>query len=524
MKNKVIEGIVALLLLFVAFFVISNVVTGYNVLGGFSKYLAIGGFLLGLVRPKIGFWLAFLSMPYLDTLKRLLITGDHIGRLDLYFVLGIAPLTVLGTYLGGWIRITTDLDFRRRWMKLYFAAGLIACLFAAPYISSDRGIADLANAGVYLLLLAVIPSQFLTSKAALSLPRAMAWLFLPVALYLFWQLNFGLADFEYDYMLTGLSIESRNMVFGMSSGVAGTARYFSTMNSAANVSTALSVMAALSLLAFPRRGRVFGAPLGIVLFLIFAAAAFFTYSRGGWICGLATLTGGLAFRHLRTTQAIYGVGAFLVILIFVSSPFLLKAKVMSEIESKLVTKTMSEENRTAATLGTFNARLQSMRLTMIEPRRWRPFGILIEGVEPREMSYDGAHGPYFSHDGLSSLLMRAGYIPLGFALILVVVALKKIHGRILRIGDRQTRLVAAHGMAGAIGICVGMVGNGAQLITFPINFLFALFLSVTVLQLYRWERMQNQSHAAQKATDTRPAEDAGSLGSSRSGIPQHVVG
>ena len=97
-----------------------------NSLAKLARALAVAGFIGGFFNPRLGVYLLVISTAYLDLLKRLLVFYDRPTMVDLYYVLGVAPLIMAGATAGvigaaflGRIKLS-----KVHWLLLAFA---IAC-------------------------------------------------------------------------------------------------------------------------------------------------------------------------------------------------------------------------------------------------------------------------------------------------------------------------------------------------------------------------------------------------------------
>ncbi len=503
MKTDVLgKALPAIFGLFLALLVGFKIIFGGgNALGNLFLYSAIGALLVGAVSPKGGFYIALFCSFYIDFFKRLLVMAGNISGLDVFYVLGIPPLAMMGVCIGILHGFVTGKSTYTRFHYVMFA--VVAGLFLARALVMSRAmgvhagmIAELDRRSTYLTLLFIIPVLFRSREEIEKLFRVVIVLCIPVCLYLIHQAYFGLATWEERYLLTGFSIEARQFnerIF----------RPFSTMNAAANVSVVLSIMAALILIPWRTGDRwslaAYFKPGRLVLALFFAFCAWLTLSRGGWVCGGVALVSSVLFRSRLGTVLAYGCGIAAMVTVMVSASWVLQNDKLTEWSSSLAGKDATDRQLMSVRLGTFASRLTSYENLLTKSEYWTPLGIPIShGITVDQFSEKG----YYAHDAITNALLTYGYIPLtvgGISLICIVLT---IHRGVLSASDPDMKNLMTASLACAIGIAAGLMANGAQLRTYPVNLYFWFFFSVVTTGIY-WSRLRARSEAAER---TREAE------------------
>lgn len=86
--------------LFLALFIILSVLTGANAIGDLYLYLGVGSVVLGMLAPRPGFYVLLMMTCYLDFFKRLIVVAGNVSFMHLYYILGAAPLLLLGICTG----------------------------------------------------------------------------------------------------------------------------------------------------------------------------------------------------------------------------------------------------------------------------------------------------------------------------------------------------------------------------------------------------------------------------------------
>lgn len=478
---------------------------------------------IGVFTPKAGIYLAILSTAYLDLVKRFMIFDVYVSYSDLYYVLGVTPILVGSIYgsvvmkgLFNWGSSTYDSR-----IKLLFTSLVLLVVVGVTEVAfgSSRGnaLSDFANGAIYLTLIYSIPILFSTPREYSKLIKFTLIAYIPVTLYMFKQAFFGLFDFEYDYLLSGLTMEVRILYDHQ-------LRLFSTMNGAANASTVLSLLGVAWLAAKPESKRTFmgldlhpGKLLGAVLFFW---AAYYTLSRGGWLCGFGAFIGLFILRRKSTAViSAAGLGIVIVILAFNGKAIQESGGLVKATE--FLQKVAGGGNRVEGTsaggmatrLGTFEGRLDSLYLTATDGRRWTPFGLAAQGINAKESRQNfadeslgdaGARSPYYSHDGFSDILMRIGYIPLFLVGVIGFVVFNRTLNH-LKFARRcaEGRLYITS-LSLTAGVFVGYIANPAQIRVFPTNVFLYLFVSGIIVYLH-WLSQKTKENAREAVIDAEGA-------------------
>ena len=232
MNSNAIQKVAALTIgMLIALRVISGVLAGGgNSLGNLYMFLAISFLVLGVINPKGTFYILVVMTGYLDFFKRLLVLDGSVSFLDLYYVLGIAPLTLLGICVGIALNMAQGRIPVRRIDIWLFILGVtifgVIAMFSVLGSGSGGGagaLGNIANESAYVCLIFVVPILFRDAEQLSKLITFIVYAYVPVALYTLYQSKFGLTDWELQYLLSGLSLEARQLnerVF----------RPFSTMN------------------------------------------------------------------------------------------------------------------------------------------------------------------------------------------------------------------------------------------------------------------------------------------------------
>lgn len=474
--NKTGMLIVSVLLPIIGMFLMINALTSEgNVVANNAKFLMFGGLIIGLIRPKEAIHLMIIATGYLDLLKRIMIMDITLRFEDLYYVLGIAPCLMAGMILHYLQKNMRSYVLSKGDLIRFVGCTVVATVFAAMQLKNGvGGLGNAANAAAYIYCIYLIPCLV---RDGLNLQRFIMYIIIvltPVAIYGMYQSWFGLMKFEMDYLLSGLTLEVRQLdelIF----------RPFSTMNAASNLSSICSVVCALCLIlsidyfkSIPKKAVLF------ILACVFGYGAYITFSRGGWICGISAIVFYFAFKRKTTTVLLYVTGVSAMVALFFSAGYIIENKKLTEATESLLGDGGLERNM-ATRLGTFTSRLDTLDLTRTTPERWRPFGVVVEGVSPRE--FEGSiynDRTYYVHDGFSYVLLLVGYIPMSIMIIIGTYSLIKIHKGLLSISQISDRKASTAMFAVGLGISVGFFANAAQIQTYPVNFYLYFFFGCAI--------------------------------------------
>jgi hypothetical protein len=470
----------------------SVLLTSGNTIGELCRFLLVGGFLFCLASPRIGFFIWLMFCGYNDLVKRFLVIGGRVSQDDLTFVLGITPAMfggiVISLIVGGLMHSTRV--SMRDWKSLGIGVLLILLAGAAaarhPGAGMNGVLQAMANDGLYSLLLFVLPVIFRASAEILYIWRFLVLAFLPVAIYGVVQQIFGFADFEIEYLLTGLSIEIKQLY-------TGEVRAFSTLNSPTALSVVCACLAVLSLylgFGLKERGQqpVLSRPVAVFCFLIHFAGLIASTSRTPLFIPLLALTGGWCFASVSRTRVFYilTIGAFVGLVLI--SPWLVSR--LDDISVAVASAGPSGGFLSRMiVIGTYWDRLQGFASVLMNPDAWTLFGF---GV--RE---DGT-GVYFYHDPVSEILIKYGALALIGSLGLLFFVLRSFHRKAWSMAEPLGRLFAARMIALTFSLMMISAIGGSVLSTFPNNILFWMSLATVVVISRRPLQAEQDSQSARE--------------------------
>jgi len=484
-------------------------------LGELYLFMAIAALIFGAVSPKPAMYLLILCTGYIDVFKRLMVVGGNPTQLDVAYILAIPPLLVAGSIMSVFLGMTFGQGSITKDKVVSLAVSfLVVAVTVVGTFNSDeatdsggRTASAVVNQGFYSFLFFTIPVLFPTSEDKRKLLQFSFVSFIPAVFYMFQQRAFGYADFEYRYLMTGLTIEAKNLWETL-----GQVRCFSTFNGAGAASTLLSMYILYCFVplrpgnakptVFQRIGKWCLAPL-------FAAAAYFTIVRTGWFSGIGSIAAyallGSKFR--ARLGILVGVGSFA--LLVATAPFILRYNMLQKTEAVLQEIVLQSTNdptlKRAVVLGTAMDRVRGWANLTEEPRLWQPFGFAAAGFSSKGTTTDQFH---WGHDALIDSLIKFGYIPVFVGLVGATYLFSRLFKFMYGLPRnalefKTTRLC----LALFVGILIGAMSSGAQFRNFPQNLFCALWLAIpfsTYQEAARAKRLAAQQPAQATATPSAP--------------------
>lgn len=485
--------IILLLGIFFAIYILIEAITSRtSVLGKLYLYIAIAAFLTGLLKPRVAIYVLIFCTAYIDFFKRLMVIAGNPTNLDVMYSLATPPLLCGGAMINlllsafvAKIKVTSSLIF-----TLVFACGLTMVSVITSTGEGIRSFGGIVNFVAYPYLLVLIPVFFQKTEDKVQLMKFIYIVFIGVAIYMMKHGLYGLADFEYAYLLTNLSQEVRILVEGENM------RCFSTMNGAGIVSVMCALMFFWSF-ASVWKPSFFLAFIRWCLAAIFMVACYLTLSRTGWLCGGVSCVAYLLFRNWKTTVAAYSVGIGSVILLVTLSPLIKDMKLLekAEMQMKYLLKGNDSRLEQATTIGSFNGRLNGWVNLMTKDHMLTPFGWKFDGQDFKDFDLID-----LGDDMIFWSVVKYGYIPVSLGFLLFIIFLYKLHRFVcsLPFGSKE-RKISNICLATSIGIIVGGIGNAAQLNVFPVNIYFYLCLAF-VYSIYLENKLASKNLVTEDGT------------------------
>lgn len=211
-----------------------------NIVGNVFKFFLPMAFLLGLIIPRLAFFVLIICAGYIDILKRFMVFDASMAYTDLYFILGIPPMILFGitssiliSYLLRWRKVEEG-DLSVIFFSLFLTIG-----FVLIGVLNNASIKTIVNNAGYSLLGIVVPILFQNRKNLVGIFRFIIITFIPVALYGLKQSYLGLSEFEIRYTMSGFTIVNEVLWDAA-------VRPFSTLASEGQLSFAMSYCALLA--------------------------------------------------------------------------------------------------------------------------------------------------------------------------------------------------------------------------------------------------------------------------------------
>ncbi|MGB8167931.1 MAG: hypothetical protein WCF18_10600, partial [Chthoniobacteraceae bacterium] len=217
------------------------IISEINPLGAALLCAAAISFAVAIVAPRVGLITLVVLCGYSDFLKRTLIFWSELSFEQLSYVLIAAPLVVTGlivAFVTRWAFHEIAVTRRDFLMGLLVVVGM-GLSFALEWRESKQVLESAkaaVNNGLYVALMPVLAQFISNEEQIVKFFRLAVLLFIPVAAYGIFQAIFGFADFEIQYLRTGLTITANEL----------NPRPFSTLNSAGALGDMAAIMAILS--------------------------------------------------------------------------------------------------------------------------------------------------------------------------------------------------------------------------------------------------------------------------------------
>ncbi len=483
----------------VFYILFSVLLGGGNVIGGVAFYAALASCLFGLLKPGPAMRYLVILAAYSDLLKRLMILDGRFGMMDILWVRALCPMTLAGIFGGVLARGLHDGSF----FKGRNIATLLLCIggFGLAGVSAYRAgggftaLTSLADGAAYVFLLFIVPGVLRTPGEILRFVKFTLIVFAPVAVYGIKQQLMGLSEFEIDYLKSGFTILSKHLEDGRP-------RPFSTLTDSSPFGTSCAVCACMALLVrahYRSNGRPDWSLAGPLLWFVFVCGTVASLTRTAnvnWLLPLLLLP---FFRRGGLTTMVYAAMA----VSFVGA--CLFAQPLKEVVTTVTLWGMDHFGDSAlgeqlTRFWTLGARLDGMHELAHNPKMWTLFG-----YGPKVTEQLLASGEVASHDIISNILLKSGWISLLILLVLAVLCLVSIHRSVLRLRDTGVFAMCIWLLATEFGLLVHNVFAGNVTATFPVNFFF-WFIAGAVNAIVRWQQAKEPQLAGSRVmTPSTPA-------------------
>lgn len=481
-NKSIITTLLLGIFMIVMMFVITSILTGGgNSLGNLFKYLIPCFALYGFAKPKHAIYLLFIISPFLDQIKRFMIFDFRLTEFDLALILATAPILMAAVFL----RTSVDCLFQpsRENRKTLMAMALVGTLVfmfvlansgGAKY-SGIRGLGHGVNAGIYMLMIPILPRYFTHRSEYAKLLFLCTLIYLIPALWCIKQGIWGLADFEDKYVRYGLTGEIRQLnekVFRNPGTMAGA----NPMACAASIFIALYIMPVVM-----RTGKLKLVsviyPHRLILFGVFGTCLYFTYCRTPWVAIIAIAVIFVCLHSKVLFHACAFMGMASLTALYFSAQWIFDQRILNKWQAYLMREFGGNAGvEQTLVLGTLNGRLESMaNLVNGKDGVLQPFGMKVAKIFG-----DTANHELVQHDIVTEYIVKFGYIPCALGLLFLIYFGIKFVNLNSRIAPSPERTSARVYLALFLGIQIMGFSHGAILQTYPLNMFIAFFLASAI--------------------------------------------
>lgn len=485
--------VVGILGMITALIVIVQVTSGAgNALATMAKFLAIGSFFFGILKPRAALiWIVFLC-GYSDLLKRMMVFDSSFNYLDISFVLAMAPACLGGVTLGCLGQAGIRTNMRKSdvmvfiFCTLYFLWAVFRAVKGGSGILGAGKIAFLSACFVYAVFVAKVLLR--DREEMTQFIRICLWIFAPVAVYGIYQGAVGLSAWEEAYLRAGFSTEIR-MLYDVK------ARAFSTLNAASTLTVICAMFAMFVIIQSygitGSAGRILH-PINMLLLFIYIAAGILTYTRSGWLAFLVGVAALLLFRHKFLTVAFYISAVLAFVVLFFSAEYALQ-----NLDTWQKALTGGRGDSLAFRITTWSDRLLGWRNLTHEPGLWTPFGFDPEIITMQnKVLY--RKSPFFYHDAFTGFVLNRGYVPLIIVLACGAWFLVKAHTKMFRLPPDERRFALC--LFSSI-VAVSSVGiTHSTILQFPVNFFYWMVVGCLVRLL--WQPAEQTAEIPEKTEES----------------------
>ncbi|MGJ8676107.1 MAG: hypothetical protein ACSHX0_01175 [Akkermansiaceae bacterium] len=455
--------------LFVALYVIMQVMLSPgNVLGSLYKYFLPISFILGLLLPRFSVYLLIILAIYIDLAKKFMVIGGDLYFADLFFILGIPPVLLLGACISRSLSFLFNRDRANKDVFSAFVVTILLVVISSAGVIATFGVSMgvlkiLANTSAYFGLIFLISAAFDTKEDVHKLIKFLLLLMAPAACYGLYHYFVGLNDFEWVYLESGFSTTAFYAEQG--EGV------FGTFSSQGALSAVMITSACLCLSAFmlSKENNILknNKILAFLGFVLFFATAVLSLKRGPILTLPFFL---MAFYFLKTPRRVFVAYIFIISTIISLVIFGIPlAENLADIQI-VINKTLGVKGETAE----FLTRVRTLNVRLLEfgslgnIENWTAFGIM-----------QGEEASVVVHSKLVSSVYKLGYVPLVILCVILMFILKRLHkwlnDCVMR-GHDDVLFFASL----SIGALLPSLFGFGNFNTFPVLLLICIYLAVSL--------------------------------------------
>lgn len=460
----------------VALYIVISILSGFgNVIGASYKYFLPAAFIVGVVAPRVAMYLLLFCAGYIDLFKKLMAMESDLYFADVFFILGVPPVMLLGICCGILAGIALGrINLDRRIILLFSLTSVVVGIFGISAVLRSGAnfgtLKEIANSASYYGLMFAVPVLFPKVEDIFKLLRFFVIMLIPAAFHGLYHFHFGLFGFEQDYMNSGLSMNmdylySDEAIYGPFASQGALA---GTMAIAASICafSFLTPKALLKKVAFPPRW------IAGCLVILFMAAAIFSLKRFPVTVLPFTVIGYFLIRNrFGTAFAYVGAISSAIGLIAMSEVLAQRLPDWQQNLDSVIDRGGNDTSTYLFKIRTLNTRLEDFAY-LKESENWEPFGTTwFKNSEP---------GEYGVHSLVVKIFLRYGWVPIGGVMMILMPGVVFLHMRLLRRNrDLQQRLFI-YMTAMAISMFLAAALGAAFFTTFPIPVLFGFCLGVAV--------------------------------------------
>lgn len=429
-----------------------------------------------LVSQKVQWFLLISLACFGDLLKRVLILYGDFNFMDIAAPLSLAPAILFLVIAVSFYPLFLSARTSNRYIFIFLGCLVWAGFSAINALKagfSAQSLQELVNGAGYVNLCWIVPLA-IRSKVVnvhVLLNSVLSCLFIAV-LYGLWQSIFGITRFEEAYILSGFTLLINHYDGKWM-------RPFSTFSSIHAYS--IVTLLAVSIVVINSKVRLLeGLRVKkfqtVFLFILFFVAMIIGLGRAAWLGFGVTVLMALSIRRLGTTLALYFFGLVAVVILVMSSGFILERLDDYQDISEEIGGYSNTRTGKAVQVSSYSDRLQGFNNIIENSEMRTAFGV---------KGYEGGRKMY-SHDPITSALRDHGFVPVTvFGLILLFVVVQA-HRKILAIRNREQK-VAVCWLVGTVGgVVVSGALSGDHLHLVPVNLITWMLCGIAIYYTFEW--------------------------------------
>ncbi len=485
-RNNLMNLILPAVLVPAAVIVIINLLSGGgNQLGNTFGFLLLIGGAIGFFAPRAGLVIFICFQFYADFFKRLLVLGDALSMQDVMISLGMGPIIVVAACVASAIRcLTGKVPFLNvRDISFFMGCVTISVVGAFTQTSLSSGITAIGQSMLGTSMLGMSAYSFYvlfrTREQVRTVLKVMAISAVPMALYTFHQVIFGVSRWEENYILTGLSPVL--FEFYLLDGFKDM-RPFSTLNTHTSLGAVSGTLSMICLLIMRKEKQLFNAGHNrwiayTLLGMVYLAACIVCRNRTTYLIPLLVPVLVWIFSGGIRTLCFYIFSVLSFVWLVTNSEWLNSQILVwtGDLESTSLGKKMGS-------IGTFQDRIKSF-MALNRAENWSPFG-LPPNMRP------------FTHDQISELVVKLGYVPMGIAFLGQTIFLVWWHRNCLKIKDPADRKLLITLDAIIITLLICSVAYGNMMFVAPVNSVLGMLIGISMSVFVRNKELQKNPLAA----------------------------